>query len=217
MDAIAEWGAARDRVAGLVRNADGERAVPACPDWSVRQLLAHMVGLGVDVVAGDEPDDHNATWTQRQVDTRADASIADLLAEWAAVADPLVGWMREHTTRPLNDVIIHEQDLRGALDESGARDTAGLEIVRDRILDRFANRLAGRAPVVLDADGWSWTSPGAGDPALVVSASAFDLARAVMSRRSAAQLRSWTTHGDLDSYLEAFQVLGPLPVVDLAD
>jgi uncharacterized protein (TIGR03083 family) len=216
-DAVAEWSAAHVRVAELVRAADGERPVPACPAWTVRQLLAHMVGLGVDVVAGNEPDDHNAVWTQRHVDDRSDASIAELLAEWDSVTGALIAWMREHTTRPLNDVIIHEQDLRGALAQPGARDTPGLQIVRDRILDRFARRLVDRLPVRLQAEGWAWTSPGVGEPALVLQANGFDLARAVMSRRSAAQLQAWTTRGDLEPYLAAFEVLGPLPAQDLAD
>ena len=88
------WRDAFDRVCGLVerlRDVELEVTVPACPDWTARQLLAHMVGLGVDVLAGDEPDDHNSTWTQRQVDARRDRSAPDLLEEWRGVADDLVG------------------------------------------------------------------------------------------------------------------------------
>ena len=66
VDAVEEWSRAQQRVIDLVADLPPERAelrVPACPDWTVRDLLSHMVGLGVDVVAGDEPDDHNETWT----------------------------------------------------------------------------------------------------------------------------------------------------------
>ena len=118
MDAVEEWGRAQQRVIDLVRDLPPERAattVPACPDWTVRDLLAHMVGLGVDVVAGDEPDDHNSTWTGKHVTERQDRDVAALVAEWEAVAEPLRAWMRSHNVRPLGDVIIHEQDLRGAL------------------------------------------------------------------------------------------------------
>lgn len=34
--------------------------VPACPDWTAHDLFSHMVGLGADVLVGDQPDDHNA-------------------------------------------------------------------------------------------------------------------------------------------------------------
>ena len=84
MDAITEWTNTQRRVVELTESldaAEAERSVPACPDWTVTQLLAHMVGLNADVLAGDEPDDHNSTWTQRQVDHRAGRAPAELVAE----------------------------------------------------------------------------------------------------------------------------------------
>ena len=71
------WRAAFERVCTLVERLDADAlaaTVPACPDWAVRDLLSHMVGLGADVLAGDEPDDHNSAWTQRQVEARRDRS-----------------------------------------------------------------------------------------------------------------------------------------------
>jgi hypothetical protein len=82
VDAVEEWSRAQQRVIDLVADLPPERAelrVPACPDWTVRDLLSHMVGLGVDVVAGDEPDDHNETWTGRQVQTRRGHDVAALV------------------------------------------------------------------------------------------------------------------------------------------
>jgi uncharacterized protein (TIGR03083 family) len=221
MDAIAEWKAAQRRVTELLTGVSAEvaaRRVPACPGWSVRELLSHMVGLGADVVDGDEPDDHNSAWTQAQVDERADRSVDDLLDEWRGLVEPLTAWMREHTTRPLSDVVIHEQDLRGALGASGARDTDGSRLVRDRMVGRFAEKLTGLPPVALAGGAWQWCSAGSvEDAAVVLRASEFDLARAVTSRRSAAQLRSWVVRGDVGPYLAAFGHLGSLPDADLTD
>jgi uncharacterized protein (TIGR03083 family) len=224
MDAVEEWSDAYERVRELVAGLDTElagRTVPACPDWSVRDLLAHMIGLDADIVAGDEPDDHNSEWTQRQVDARADVDIAGLLAEWQTIADPLRAWMRANTGRPLGDIVIHEQDLRGALGKSGGQDTDGLHAIRDRMRDTFAKSVAEQPPIALigdDESGWGWCSSGsADDAAVVVRAPAFDLARALMSRRSASQLRGWTVAGDVESYLSAFGTLGPLPQRDLSE
>ena len=89
MDAITEWTNTQRRVVELAESLnaeEAERSVPACPDWTVTQLLAHMVGLNADVLAGDEPDDHNRAWTQRQVDRRSGREPADLVAEWLAQA-----------------------------------------------------------------------------------------------------------------------------------
>ncbi|HET7388148.1 MAG TPA: maleylpyruvate isomerase family mycothiol-dependent enzyme [Nocardioidaceae bacterium] len=213
--AVAEWRAAYLRVTDLLHDIDDSAAatrVPSCPAWTVRDLLAHMVGLDADVLAGNEPDDHHRAWTQAQVDARAGTSVGELLAEWAGLAEPLQEWMHAHTTRPLADLVIHEQDLRDALNVPGGQDTEGPRMVRDRMLARFASRLDGLPPIALVADTWQWCSAGEpGEAVAVVEASEFDLARALVSRRSADQLRSWTTRGDLTPYLSAFEVLGPLP------
>lgn len=215
------WRAAFERVCTLVERLDADAlaaTVPACPDWAVRDLLSHMVGLGADVLAGDEPDDHNSAWTQRQVEARRDRSAADLLAEWRGLADPLMAWMREHGSRPLNDVVIHEQDLRGAVGVVGGRDSDGLRIVRDRMAGRFAAGVGELPPVALVSGEWTWCSQGeVGDAVVVVEADAFDLARALTSRRTADQLRSWTRRGDVAPYLDAFARLGPLPTAPLPE
>ena len=221
-DEIAEWTAAQRRVIELVSTAtDTEATVPSCPDWTVRDLFSHMVGLGTDVVAGDEPDDHNQTWTRAQVTRREGHDIAELVAEWEATTGPLQRWMRANTTRPLGDVIVHEQDLRGALHEPGGQDTAGLRAIRDRFLaGRFVPRLEGLAPIALVGDdGWTWVSEGRSPDAaaVVLRAPDFDLARALMTRRSAHQLLSWTERGDVRPYLQAFALLGDLPGRDLTE
>jgi uncharacterized protein (TIGR03083 family) len=220
-DLVDEWALAQARVIELVAPLSAEQAavrVPACPDWTVRDLFSHMVGLGADVLAGDEPDDHNAVWTEKQVASRRDHDVAALVAEWEDLSAPLQEWMRERGTRPLSDVIIHEQDLRGALGVPGGKDSGGVRAVRDRFLPRFAARVDDLPPVALVAEGWTWASQGApDDAAVVVRASEFDIARALVTRRSEAQLRSWTTRGDVGPYLDGFALLGALPSADLAE
>jgi uncharacterized protein (TIGR03083 family) len=218
-DETTEWVAAQARVIALIRHLDeaaAERRVPACPDWTVRDLLSHMVGLGVDVLAGDEPDDHNARWTQRQVEERRGRSVRDLVAEWESITEPMTVYFRERSTRPLGDLVIHEQDLRGALGVSGGQDTPGLWTVRDRMVRRFAATASALPPIALVGPGWSWAS-GDGEPAVVVEAPDFELARALMARRSAAQLHAWTVRGDVAAYLPAFATLGRLPERDLRE
>ncbi len=221
VDAIAEWTNAQRRVVELIESLaekDFEQTVPACPDWTVTQLLAHMVGLNADVLAGDEPDDHNRTWTQAQVDRRADRGPADLVSEWRSLTQPMQDWMRQHGVRPLNDVVIHEQDLRGAVARPGGRDTDGLAAVRDVMAERFATRIrrAQLPPVQLRSPEWIF-STGDGQPGLELSAPTFDLARALMTRRTADQLRQWARSGAVDPYLPMFSGLGPLPEQSLPE
>lgn len=218
VDGIEEWGRAQARVIELVGGlsaAQAAVAVPACPEWSVRDLFSHLVGLGADVVAGDEPDDHNAAWTARQVQRRRDRDVAALVAEWQGLTGPMRDWMAAHGIRPLFDAVIHEQDLRGALRVPGAQDTPGLAAARERFAGRFADRLGDRPPIALIGQRWRWESgPGA---ETVVQAPDFELTRALLARRSARQLRGWTVQGDVDPYLDAFAALGPLPDADLTE
>ena len=223
IDEIDEWSRAQRRVIDLVRDLPAERSertVPACPDWTVRDLFSHMVGLGADVVRGDEPDDHNEEWTGRQVEQRRGDDVATLVAEWEALTGPMREWMSANTTRPLGDVLIHEQDLRGALGEPGAQHTPGLHALRETFADRFAARVAGLGlpPIALVGDGWRRVAPETGqDAAVSVRTTDFELARALVTRRSAAQLRSWTERGDVEPYLQAFALLGSLPETDLSE
>lgn len=218
---VREWAGARARVTELVRAAsdsDLQRHVPACPDWTCLDLVRHVVGLGADVLAGDEPDDHDAGWTQAHVERRQEQSADEVLAEWDDLADDLVRWMLEHGSRPLNDVVIHEQDLRSALGRPGARDTEGFGVVRERMAARFGDAVAGRPAIALVGPGWQWCSDGTADDAeTVLSAGDFDLGRALSSRRTAEQLRSWVTRGDVEPYLDAFAGLGALPLEPLPE
>ncbi|MBV9793176.1 MAG: maleylpyruvate isomerase family mycothiol-dependent enzyme [Actinobacteria bacterium] len=215
MDVITEWTDAQGRVIELVESLGDEetqRAVPATPDWTVTQLLAHMVGLSADVLAGDEPDDHNPSWTQRQVDSRAGRTPAELVAEWRTLTKGMQDYLRDNGPRPLNDIVIHEQDLRGAVGRPGGRDTSALAAVRDVMAERFATRVrqAHLPPVELRSPAWIF-STGDGDPGLELFAPDFDLIRALMTRRTAGQLRQWSLNGQIDQYLPVFAGLGPLP------
>ena len=219
MDGIVEWVDAQRRVIDLVGGLDAqqaERRVPACPDWTVRDLFSHMVGLGVDVLAGDEPNDHNATWTQRQVDERRGHDLPTLVEEWRGVTEPMQAYMRERGTRPLGDLVIHEQDLRGRSACPVPRTRPGWPSCATGCCGRSPTRLAGLPPIALVGDDWRWASAD-DDPAVVVRAPDFELARALMARRSAAQLRSWTVTGDVEPYLPAFATLGTLPDRDLTE
>jgi len=220
---IAAWQNGHARVRELVSGLDAEQLethMPACPDWTVRDLLSHVVGLGADVAGGDEPDDHNERWTRAQVESRRDRGVDELLDEWSAVAPALVASMAENGPRPLNDLLIHEQDLRSAAGVPGARDTDGLRFVRQRMAGRLAEGTSDLPPLALVStdDGWSWATRGEPDDAeVVLEAPGFDLFRGLTSRRTADQLRGWVTRGDVEPYLDAFARLGPLPTEPLPE
>ena len=64
----------RVRVDELVRDAGVavDTALPACPGWTVRDAVAHMVGLVHDIVDENTQAYASAPWTSAQIgDTRA--------------------------------------------------------------------------------------------------------------------------------------------------
>lgn len=220
VDVVAEWTSAQARIIELMAATErGEHptSVPACPEWSPQDLLAHLVGFAADVTAGDEPDDHNDRWTARQVEARAERSVAELLGEWRGLTTTMQTWIRDNNSRPIMDITIHEQDLRGALGATGGQETDAAAFVRDEFAGRFATAVADLPVIELRGERWHWRSRDDAPVAVVVSAPDADLARGLISRRSQAQLRRWTVSGDIDPYLEHFAVLGALPEQDLTE
>ena len=93
--------------------------VPATPAWSVRDVLAHVVGLATDLNAQrfPEPDDIQGTaWTTSQVERGRGRMLGELVAEWdregPTFADGLRAFGYETGSHFLADLHAHHQDVR---------------------------------------------------------------------------------------------------------
>jgi uncharacterized protein (TIGR03083 family) len=115
------------RVDALVRGRDGiaELAVPACPGWTIRQVVAHLAGVAQDIVALNLEKKGTAPWADAQVARLGDTSIDDLLDLWAQSLDAtsanLAFASDAGVCQLVFDTLTHEQDVRGALGEPGSR------------------------------------------------------------------------------------------------
>lgn len=204
-DSVRAYTAARQRMTALVRDAAPEhlqRAVPACPDWDVRQLLAHAVGVAADVAAGRIEGAGSDRWTAAQVAARQDADVAALLAEWEQLAPALAEALRAteamQAAQVVFDLSTHEHDLRGALGRPGARDSDGVEVGwtwATTVLGMLRDGYGEGALVLTTPDGTA-TTCGAGAPTSGVTADRFELFRAMTGRRSAAQVAGWAWTGE---------------------
>src|SRR5436305_4505296 len=79
----------RDRVIALLADAGPEAAtvsVPACPAWTVKDVVAHLTGLCADVLSGNIAGAATDEWTGAQVDARRQVPLADVVAEWDDLA-----------------------------------------------------------------------------------------------------------------------------------
>ena len=76
------------RVVQFMDGRDPETAVPATPEWSALDVVRHLTGLSVDlsnlVLEGFASDE----WTDRQVSSRREMSIDEVIAEWDNIIGP---------------------------------------------------------------------------------------------------------------------------------
>lgn len=217
----------RVRLTDLVASEDPEgrtAPVPGCPNWAVRDVIAHVTGICSDVLSGNLEGITTEPWTAAQVEQRREKPLPEILAEWSEVA-PQVEAMAPHfpgrvAEQWVLDLTTHEQDIRGALSCPGGRDAAGVLVGADfAATEGLAASIAGRGLPALrvKAGDQEWVL-GEGAPAASVEGPAFELFRAMTGRRSERQIRSLKWDGDVDLFVPAFE-FGPftLPAADLVE
>lgn len=182
---------------------------PACPAWSVRDVLAHLAGsassFGTDSFAGIGTED----WTAEHVESRRDVPVAELLAErWACIPKLEQVPSGSRVWLPVvHDALTHEADIRSAIGAPGlpADALAAAFPLLDATLQKRLGRLGA---ITLELDGRPRTL-GDGEPALVVQAPLFEFWRGAFGRRSDRQMRSWVRTGDAAAFAQALPAFGP--------
>ena len=205
----------RARVTALVESLDERQAavtVPACPEWSVHDVVAHLAGVVDDALAGRLDGVATEPWTHAQVDARRDIPVAAIAAEWNAQApafEDLLDVIGDPGRQAVADAVTHEHDIRHALGRPGDRDSdavrVGLSFVLPLVVGAMANkgvRLRVETPDLEVLGG------GDGDPDTVLRGDRFDLLRAMTGRRSVEQLRGLIAQGDRDDIADLF-TFGP--------
>lgn len=211
-DAVAAYRLVYERVDALVggRPDVAELMVPACPDWTVRQTVAHLAGVAQDVASANLEGVASEAWTRAQVDRLGRNSIDELLDLWGESIDLLVGQVAQLSQgspelaagQLVFDVLTHEHDIRGALGEPGSR-TGDLSY--EVALGFLATMLdltfqhTGRAAMRLTTPSIGTVQLGDPDAAtdqLVIEVSDFDALRAFGGRRSVRQLLTLPWHED---------------------
>lgn len=216
------YAACRERITEIVGPL-GTKAtqvvVPTCPEWSVHDLVAHVVGSADDVTAGRLKGAPGEAWTATQVDVRRGRPTEELLAEWESLSPAMEQMINEGVHRgPIHfrleeaatsDAVSHEHDIRGALGLPGARDSQAVPVgiafyAYNRIEAAAAHGVSLRVCVT---DG---TEFGDADAAVTVIGEPWELLRALAGRRNAAQLRKLSWLGDADAVIPLFGRPGAL-------
>jgi uncharacterized protein (TIGR03083 family) len=135
----------RARVTGLMQSISTEQAqtvVPHCPQWTVKDCLAHMIGVPEDVINGQMDGVATDAWTDQQVQRHAQDSVEDLLAIWETNAS-VFATILPHIPQPvlsqfMFDQTTHEHDIRAALKLPGGRDSVAVAVAEGFLRDSLS-------------------------------------------------------------------------------
>jgi len=221
----------------VVRDMDAEQlatTVPACPDWTVKDLIAHVTSIASAVADGNVPADVNLSsfWDEdlavgreafvdKELDRRRHKGLEEIVEEWDRTAPVLEEMMRGERPWPddapafpdwmvMTDLGVHHHDLRGAVGLPGQRDSLATGLSLRSYVEAMRFRVAHeKLPTLrLVAGERSWVI-GDGEPGATVTADPFELARAASGRRSWEQVRAFDWQGDPEPFRPLFYPYGP--------
>lgn len=195
----------RQRIVDLMTEDAWEVNVPACPLWSVRDVVAHMAAVAEDWAAGTLTVPPSDAETAAQIARFDGYDTTDVLAAWDAAAVQLHHLAERGIAPPLGDIVVHEHDLRGALGAPGARTDAAVMQASDQLL----NILQTPAPLrVTVEDGDYRTGPQDGSE-IALRTTRFEVLRWRTGRRSRGQLAAMDWSADPAPVLEHLYLFGP--------
>ena len=199
----------RERLSDFVLGLDDaatRAGVPACPGWSVQDVVSHLVGIVADLQDGRLEGVGTDEWTMAQVTSRRAGTIADVVEEWTRRAPELeaqvAGWPPAVASQLAADAAMHELDVRSAVGDRGARDTDGVAVAFDYYGRKLADRITEAGLPALTVDlGTGTVTFGDGAAGATLHAPRFEVLRAMGGRRSASQLLDYSWDGDAAPYV----------------
>ncbi len=212
---------ARERLIGVVSElepAEVDVAVEACPGWSVKDVVAHVVGIAADVTSGNADGAGTDAWTAAQVESRRDRSLSSIVEEWVALGpavDALLATTPQLEPRMARDALVHEFDIRAATGRPGGRTGAVVDALLATYAADYVRRVDaadGLASVAVDI---GTTRVGDADAPVSVTGSAFDLLRCLTGRRSRHQVEALEWTGRTDAHVALFTTYGAFPITDV--
>ena len=191
----------------LSLDADGlNRTVPATPDWSARDALAHVVGLTEDLNAGNLGGDDPNAFTRAQVDRHRHSPIDEVIRAWDREAPAFEDGLRlfgyQVGNHFVGDLFIHFVDVLVATDRSIDRTSVAMWVSLDWYLDSLEAGIdelrLGALEIVTPPER---RVLGHGETLATVTAEPFEILRACAGRRSMAQVAAFGWTGDRARFL----------------
>lgn len=193
----------RENVTGLLeaRPDAAGLTVPACPDWTVRDLVAHLVG-NCRATHG------SLTRVRAQPLPAAEPGLGELLEEWSRTGSALETLMAKDDDAfgiLVMDTFTHELDIRRALDVPPPADHPAYPGALRLVVGGFSGtaRAYGLPTLRIETQGAHWVT-GSGEAAATVRAHRHDLYRSLAGRRTPDQIAELSWSGPCEKWLPAF-------------
>jgi uncharacterized protein (TIGR03083 family) len=195
----------RDNVVALLsepRDVE-DPVVPACPEWTLRGLVAHLVGVAAMAIG------RLSGFPPVQSQSSAGMGIPELLEIWqrlGAEADRLLADSGGRSGSILvMDAFTHELDVRYAIGAALPEEHAAFAGAFEMLANGFAAAVIDHdLPALrLNTGSTQWTV-GIGEPAATVTAPRYDLFRSLAGRRSHDQITGMDWDRDSHRWLPAF-------------
>jgi uncharacterized protein (TIGR03083 family) len=199
----------RERLTALVAGLDDvalATPVPTCPGWLVADVVAHLAAVVEDALAGRLTGPPSEEQTAEQVARYKGRPMTRTLAGWTAGGpqfEEVIGAV--NVPQAVIDVASHEQDIRGALGQPGARDTEAIRKMGGWLLERLRTPV----PVRVTVEDAEFLAGPEGEPALGLTTTRYEAFRWRMGRRSRDQLAALDWSGDPAPVLDHLVVFGP--------
>lgn len=195
-DASAHYLVFKDAVTSLITEENQLTSIPACPDWTLRDILGHFVGTFEDVRDGNTAELGQPQWTAAQVARHADADLDTIKRTWNALIAVDADRTAAIGAAVLPDIVVHEFDVRGAVGNRENRDSPAI-LAAGTIFSQIVNRamIAANVPALRVIMGDDELVLGEGDPVAELCTTPFEVSRVFTGRRSLAQIRAldWST------------------------
>ncbi len=204
MDEVGEaYRGVRLRVSTLVTGADVatlDTVAPATPDWTVHDVLAHLVGVATDIVSGNLDGVGSDPWAATQVERSRERTCVELLAEWdehGPVVDEMAAQFGRAAGQLLSDATTHEHDVRGALGAAGARDSDAVVLSFGFVGLSLGEQLDAAGVGALTVHHGDVTDTlGSGEAVASLHIDDFEFVRALTGRRSVEQIAAYDWDGE---------------------
>jgi uncharacterized protein (TIGR03083 family) len=203
--------AAFRRVTELVSDENATTAVPTCPGWTVKDVVAHLAGSLKAYQTHDLEGASSPEWGERQIAQRANRTLSECVQEWRGLVHPDDDIFGSSIGRVAAiDLLAHEQDIRTAIHRAGHRDEEGFAAAVETGLGFLDQRVrADGLPAVRFVTEDVDVIVGEGEPRATLRTTTFELSRALHGRRSLGQVRALDWDGDPSPWLDVFFLFGP--------